>query len=319
MTTRRREEVGLACRATLHPRPPYSFTQALTALHYSPSVVLDAADPALGVYRRALRLAGRDALVVIRARGEPERTELELEVRGAEPHPALAEEAIAFATRVFRLDVDPAPFEAMLARDPVLGALVARFPGLRPILSAEPFEALIFAVIGQQINVSFARTLKRRLVEQFGGWITVDGSRYPLFPAVETLAALAPADLLAHQFSRQKADYIVGLARAVAAGDLDLAAVGARPFPEALAELTRHRGIGRWTAEYLLLRGYGADDSIPAGDLGLRDAIGRAYIGRRASEAEVREVAARWAPHRGWAAFYWWLSLHVAGAEVGTG
>ena len=133
----------------------------------------------------------------------------------------------------------------------------------------------------------------------------------PLVTKVQRLAALEPAELAAHQFSRQKAAYIVGLSRAVHKGELDLDEIGTLPHDEAINALTRHKGVGRWTAEYLLMRGYGAPDSIPAADLGLRDAIGKAYLGRRASEDEVRGIAESWAGQRSWAAFLWWLSLHV--------
>ncbi len=79
---------------------------------------------------------------------------------------------------------------------------------------------------------------------------------------------------------------------------------------EALAQLTAYKGVGRWTAEYVLMRGFGAPDSLPAADVGLRAIIGRAYgLGRTATEAEVRERAEVWAGWRGWAAFTWWLAL----------
>ncbi|HET7034844.1 MAG TPA: AlkA N-terminal domain-containing protein [Thermomicrobiaceae bacterium] len=295
----------------LRPAPPYAFDQALIAMHYSPSVVLDATDPAGGSYRRALRLAGRELLLAIQARGPAEAPLLRLEVRAEGLDDEAGRAAVAFARRVFRLDLDPAPFDAIAARDPVLGAQAARFPGLRPVLVPDPFEALLFAVIGQQINVRFARTLKERLVALAGQQLVVDGVSYPLFPTPAWLAALEPEELAAHQFSRQKASYLVGLSRAVQRGELDLEAIGTLPQEEAIAALTAHKGIGRWTAEYLLMRGYGAPDSIPAADLGLRDSIGKAYLGRRASEAEVRAIAEGWAGQRSWAAFLWWLSLHV--------
>lgn len=295
----------------LRPAPPYAFDLALTAMHFSPSVVLDATDPVGGRYQRALRLAGRELLLAIQARGSTEAPLLRLEVRGEGIDDEVGQAAVAFARHVFRLDLDPAPFDAIAARDPVLGALAGRFPGLRPVLVPDPFEALLFAIIGQQINVRFARTLKQRLVELANQRLVIDGASYPLFPTPAWLAALEPEELAAHQFSRQKASYLVGLSRAVQEGALDLEAIGRLPQEEAIAALTAHKGIGRWTAEYLLMRGYGAPDSIPAADLGLRDSIGKAYLGRRASEAEVRSIAEGWAGQRSWAAFLWWILLHV--------
>jgi DNA-3-methyladenine glycosylase II len=82
------------------------------------------------------------------------------------------------------------------------------------------------------------------------------------------------------------------------------------PSDEAIKELTALRGVGRWTAEYVLMRGLGHPDVIPAADVGLQSAIGRAYgLGRKATEPEVRTLAEQWVPRRSHAAFAWWWSL----------
>jgi DNA-3-methyladenine glycosylase II len=126
------------------------------------------------------------------------------------------------------------------------------------------------------------------------------------------VAALDPAELTTRQFSRSKASYVIHAARAVAEGALDLDAVGALPFDDAVAEMTRLRGIGRWTAEYVLMRGLGVPDSFPAADTGLRAAIGKAYgLGRSATETEARAHAERWVGWRSWAAFIWWMALQT--------
>ncbi|HEY1247314.1 MAG TPA: DNA-3-methyladenine glycosylase [Hyphomicrobiaceae bacterium] len=224
----------------------------------------------------------------------------------------MLDEAERFVRRVFLLDEDPAPFLEAAARDPLFHALVRRFSGLRPVLIADPFETLLWAVAGQQVNVSFARKLKLALVEACGRCIRVDGEEYRLTPTAQEVARLDPAALAARQFSRQKAEYTLGLARAAASGALNFAMLARLPAEEAIASLTRWRGVGRWTAEYVLMRGLGARDVLPAGDLGLQQAIGRAYgLGRTATEVEVRRIAEQWAGWRGWAAFYWWLSIQV--------
>ena len=82
------------------------------------------------------------------------------------------------------------------------------------------------------------------------------------------------------------------------------------PSDQAIRELTALRGVGRWTAEYVLMRGLGHPDVIPAADVGLQSAIGRAYgLGRKATEPEVRMLAEQWVPRRSHAAFAWWWSL----------
>ncbi len=112
------------------------------------------------------------------------------------------------------------------------------------------------------------------------------------------------------QFSRSKAEYIVGLARAVASGELDLDALSTISEAERIERLVRLRGIGRWTAEYGSMRGYGARDSLPAADIGLRNAVTVAYrLDHQATEAEVRAMGERWTPWRAFATFYLWATL----------
>jgi DNA-3-methyladenine glycosylase II len=308
--------VARATRLELHPRPPYDFDLALGYLATSPSSVLEAVDLDERHYARALRLAGQPALITIEARGDVHSPRLALRVEGeAGDDPGVVAEAIAFARRVFLLDDDPAPFLDLAAGDPVLARLTERFPGLRPLLVADPYEALLFAIIGQQVNVTFARKLKRALIDAYGRPYRFGEREYLLLPEPADLAVADPADLRALQFSGQKASYVVGLSQAIAAGDLDLDALAGLPFDEAIAALTRFRGVGRWTAEYVLMRGLGARDSIPAADLGLRKIIGYAYLGRTASEEEVRTLADRWCGWRGWAAFLWWYALQLGGQD----
>ncbi len=303
-----------AYRRELVPTAPYAFDLALAYLRSSPSAILERVDEASATYRRALTVAGRDALLVITSVGTVEAPRLILEVRGALGGDGAS--CLAAAERkaraLFALDEDPAAFLALHAVDPVFGALLRRFHGLRPVLIADPFEALIWGVIGQQVNVAFARKLKLTLVGLWGRRLCIDGVEYPLLPAPADLAGLDPAVLMAHQFSRQKASYVVGLAQAVTTGELDFEALRGLPHEEAIAALTRFRGVGRWTAEYVLMRGLGERDSIPAADLGLRAIVGRAYrLGRKATEAELRGLAERWAGWRGWAAFHWWHALQT--------
>ncbi|MDQ2744312.1 MAG: DNA-3-methyladenine glycosylase, partial [Chloroflexota bacterium] len=203
-------------------------------------------------------------------------------------------------------------FIEIAQNDLVLLRLLTRFLGLRPVLIASPYEALIWAIIGQQINIAFARKLKAALVEYGGRTLLVGDQRYLLLPLPEDVAAMDPESLRARQFSRQKIAYLLDVSAAVASGELDLDALAAVPHEEAIAQLTAYRGVGRWTAEYVLMRGLGAADSIPAADVGLRSIIGRSYgLGRAATELEVREIAAAWAPYRGWATFYWWMALQA--------
>lgn len=287
-------------------RPPFDLALALRYLRLSPSTITERVDR--GCYERPIWLGERPALVRLAPGERPGYLRATLSTATSASRDADALRRLV--TRVFGLDEDLAGLDAVAGNDPTFGRLVERYRGVRPILIADPLEALAWAIIGQQINVAFAAKLKRALIERFGDRLCCDGQVYVLFPRAETLAALGPDDLRPLQFSRQKIDYLVSSAAAVASGALDLAALADLPTDAALAALTRLRGIGRWTAEYVLLRGAGHRDVIPAADGGLRRIIGQAYgLGRLATEAEVRALAERWAGWRGYAAFYWWFYL----------
>lgn len=289
----------------LVPDGPYDFAQVLLHLRTSASAILEhiTAD----AYERALELVGRPVVLRLSSVGTVAQPRLALTVRGEVVDKAVMQAASAQVRRVFMLDVDPTPFLAQIAGDPIFSAQLAPFAGLRPVIMATPYESLLWAIIGQQINVAFAAKLKRVLVELAGRQLVVAGQTYSLLPQPAAVAALDPVQLRERQFSQQKTAYVQTVSAAIAAGEIEFATVQAMPFEEAITALTRFRGIGRWTAECLLMRGLGVQDSLPAGDIALRAVIGRAYgLERHASEAEVRTIAEAWAGWRGWAAFFWW-------------
>jgi len=292
------------------PAVPYDFARALHYVRHSHTAILERGDAA--TYRRALRLAGRDVLLTARAVGTVAAPCIRVDVAGEEIDDAVLAVADARLRHIFTLDVDPAPFLALIANDPVFAGVVEPYPGLRPVLVAAPYESLIGAIIGQQITTAFAAKVKRALFNLAGRTLEIDGERYPLLPEPADVAILDPAELLAHQFSRQKAAAVLNVSQAVATGDLDFAALAPLPPDETLARLMQHKGVGRWTAEVVLMRGLGAQDAIPAGDIGLRAVIGRAYgLGRHASEGEVRERAEACTGWRGWATFFWWHHVQL--------
>lgn len=290
--------------APLSVTPPFAFNLALRYLAASPSAVVEQVED--GEYVRPVHLGGR--WLLLRVREEQGRVaRLLVTLEGRRVSTADLEAASSLASRLFATAED-------------LAALARRCRGLRPVLIGDPFEALIWAVIGQQVNIAFASKLKRALLERFGGTLLNGGRRYSLFPAAERLARLRRADLRPLQFSRQKTDYIIGLSRAIVRGTLDFTTLTGFPTAEAVARLTAFRGIGRWTAEYLLLRGLGDRDALPAADGGLRRIVGEEFgLGRLATEEEVRAIAAPLAGWRGYLAFYWWFTLQERRGREGPG
>ena len=259
-----------AVAARLVPRAPFDFGHILGYLGRSTLEPLDIV--ADGAYRRAVRLGGRPTLVEVRSLGTVDAPELVVRVLAGgdstEHGPDVEGRAVREVARWLRADEDHAELVGIAANDPVFGELLARLRGARSPVMASPFEALTWAVLGQQINLPFAYRLKRALVERYGERLAHDGRAYFLFPSPNVLAEAEPAELRALQFSRQKSEYIRALARLAADDQIDWCGLRAMPSEAAVAELTRLRGVGRWTAEYVCLRGLGHRDVIPAADVG---------------------------------------------------
>lgn len=205
------------------------------------------------------------------------------------------------------LSRDPAPFEAAVAADPRLAALVDGRRGLRVPLTFEPFDCLTWAIVGQQVNLAFACSMVGRLVERAG---TAVGEGLWAPPPAAAVASLGEEDLRQCRFSRQKIDYLLGAARRVAAGDLDLAALAAGSAESAEERLGAVRGLGPWSVGYVMMRGLGLADCLPVGDAGLVRALTRFFaLEARPSAQRTRELMEPFRPFRSFATFHLWQRL----------
>jgi DNA-3-methyladenine glycosylase II len=200
--------------------------------------------------------------------------------------------------RLLGLPFDLDGFYAWAAGDEVLGSLVHRFAGFRPVLSLDPFEALVGTIVAQQVSLFSATAIRNRLVERFGERA---GAAWA-FPARARLAQATDEELLALGFSRAKADYVIGLARA----GIDLDALGLLPDDEVKSRLTALRGIGEWTADWFLARHLARPHAWPWGDLALRKAVERFY-----GSVDVREAGARFHPFQNLTAHYLLIASRV--------
>jgi DNA-3-methyladenine glycosylase II len=184
-------------------------------------------------------------------------------------------------------------FDELCAADPLIAHFAVRYRGFRPVLQADLLTALVRCISAQQVNLRWAATVRRRLAEMFGQPHNVAGHKVYSF-APERVASLQVADIRALQFTTSKAEYIISAARAVAEGDLNITSLADLPDDEVIAKVTAVRGLGLWTAEWVLARTLGRP-RVSAGDLGVRRAIGIAYLGgAMASPEEVRRATAHW-------------------------
>jgi len=202
-------------------------------------------------------------------------------------------------------DHDLTPFHRAFARDPLLGPVLRRRPWLRPRRRPEPFEALAWAICEQLIDGARASAIERRLVGRHGArsWC----GTYRDVPSARAVSRLSPAEVEACGLSPSRAITMVKAAREVATGRADLT-----EHEPAWRRLRKISGVGSWTLESLAFYGQGRDDQLPAGDLAYIKLVGRlARLGRRATEDEVREFFAPYAPFAGLAGTY---LVHAAAA-----
>ena len=259
---------------------------------------------AAGEYRRSLRVDGRAVTLAITLRDTPAPALL---VRSS---PALApEELQAIVRRMFDLTADVEAFRSLAAGDEILAPLVARQPHIRLPQYGDPFEALIRAILGQQVSVAAAATMADRLVRLVAAPApALDGDAFLAFPSPQILAATPMDALRGIGLTRAKSESV--LAAAVAATEMELESLRGMSPEDADARLTSIRGVGPWTAAYLRMRAFGDRDAFPVSDLGIIKAMRREGIER---PAEVLERAERWRPWRAYAALHLWESL---GAKV---
>jgi DNA-3-methyladenine glycosylase II len=209
---------------------------------------------------------------------------------------------------ILGLRIDPAPFADFVRADPLLGPVVARRPGLRIVQSATVFEALTWAIIGQQINLAFAIALRRTFILQAG---RQHASGLWCYPEASDVARLDVDALTSRKFSRSKAETLLRIAHLVASGELALARTD--DAERVAATLLAVKGIGPWTVNYALLRGYGYPDCSLHGDVAIRAAF-QQLLGEdsKPDMARTESLLERYKPHRTMAAAYLWASLNHA-------
>lgn len=209
---------------------------------------------------------------------------------------------------ILGLRIDPQPFAQLAAGAPLLAPLVRVNPGLRIVQSASPFEALTWAIIGQQINLPFAISLRRTFILQAG---RRHGSGLWCYPEARDVARLSVEDLTSRKFSRAKAETVLRLARLVDEGALSLELPSSGDVAAISQALLAVKGIGPWTVNYALLRGYGYADCSLHGDVAIRTALQK-LLGEvtKPDMARTEQWLRQYAPHRTMAAAHLWASLH---------
>ncbi len=195
------------------------------------------------------------------------------------------------------LVIDAEALRHLKNADTVLGRLIDQVGSVELELGEDRFTALARAVAGQQLSVSAARTIWKRLVTLVG---TIDA---------ETIASTDREAMRSVGLSGAKAAYIADLAFQVREGAVNLAGIDRLQDEDAIRELMRIRGVGRWTAEMFLIFSLGRMDVFAQDDVGLQRAMLAAYGIDRSSSHALSDIAQRWRPYRSVASLYLWEAL----------
>ena len=216
--------------------------------------------------------------------------------------------------RILSLDVDGTGFPAVGARDPIVGALQQRYPGLRPVGFWSPYEAAAWAILSQRMRTAQAARVKQRLAERHGTVVDVGGRRLAALPAPRVLRGIGEIEGL----PARKLPWLHGIADAALAGTLDAARLRALEPERALTELRDLPGIGPFGAELILIRGALHPDVFPAHERSVHAEVARAYQLDDPTPEQLEEIADRWRPYRSWVSLLLRTAKPAAGVEPAT-
>ena len=267
-----------------------------------------------GVLSKAITIGEAAVALRIRVSGT-RRVEVELESRDTLTLEARAE----IHRRCWRMvsgGGDPVAFARGADRNPEWSRLQGSERELRVPLVADEFECLLWAVVGQQVNLPFAFRLRRRVIESCA--VRAPGGELA-HPSPAEVARLEPEALHRLQFSRRKAEYLIDLARAVTGGELELVPSPATSVERIEKTLLDRRGLGPWSVQYWLMRGCAFQDCAPVGDSALRASVQNFYgFSERPTDEEVAQRMSRFAPHRSLATVHFWRRANEETATRGA-
>ena len=282
----------------LKPVPPFRLDLTVWVLRRRADNLWDRWD---GItYQRLLALKENALEITVTQNGPPADPELTITAAGVGKKSDLKAMATANLKRMLGLQIDLKEFYSRSGLDDTLNPLVQKFVGLKPPLYPTVYEALVNAITCQQFTLTAGIRLLNRLVTNWG--ITLKGKENSphAFPRPADLAGLEVEALRELGFSRQKALALISLSRKIVDGELDLEELTSLSDASAMQSLTELRGVGRWTAEYVLLRALGRVHIFPGDDVGVRNHLQRWLNLEGPMDYEsVQRTLSRWEPYGG--------------------
>lgn len=286
---------------SLEPAPPFSLELTVWALRRRPDNAVDRWDGK--TYRRALPVAGKFAEVSVTQTGRSKSPRLQVTVVGARRAAGIESFVTVTLNRMLGLQVCLSGFYRIAETDGRLGLLAQRFRGLKPPRFPSVFEAVANGIACQQITLTLGIRVLNHLAETYGA--VIEGSALHAFPQPHDLARREAEELKRLKLSRQKAGALTELSYAIIERGLDLEALANLDDDTAIDRLLKLQGVGRWTAEYALLRGLGRLHIFPCDDVGARNNLQRWLGLKKPLDYEgTQRLLAKWRPYAGFIYFH---------------
>jgi DNA-3-methyladenine glycosylase II len=281
---------------TLTPTPPFDFAHTLRFIGLFP--------PTLGQQQlgdlaltKAFMVKGETVVVEVRSLGTVAEPSLSYTLHSTQP--ASAELRVAVADRVsFYLSLadDLRPFYELGKSDPVFAPIVERLYGFHQVKFPSPFENAVWAILTQRNPMAIAQKMKQRLIDAYGGSLTVHGTEYKSFPDALRLASAPPDEIRTLVHNEQKTPYVIAAANAFANADEGFLRYG--DYDEVAKWLRNIKGIGAWSSTFILIRGLGRTEQI-SDEKALKMAASKYY-----GHADLKRAAEHYGPYQGYWAFY---------------
>jgi DNA-3-methyladenine glycosylase II len=287
----------------IRPKPPFRLDLTVWVLRRSPLNEMDRWDGT--TYRRVLPVDRGAVELAVRQLSRPQHPRLAVDLACGHKSQAMTtsslcemevDEVRRVLTRLLGLDIDLRPFYGLMSTDKRFGPLAHEFMGAKPPRFPSVFEGVVNGIACQQLSLNVGITLLNRLCKAYG---RPCGDAYA-FPRPEDLADVDPRPLRSIGFSTQKAKNTISIARAIASAEIDLENMDGVDDTAAEKTLDGLKGVGRWTAQYVALRGLGRLDVFPADDVGSQNKI-RQWLswGHRPNYEETTRLLAGFRPYRG--------------------
>lgn len=289
---------------TLTPTSPYDFdlTGAYAAYfrgHYGADWFQ------AGVFRRLLDLGDCLCLAKIRSLGTVDSPSLELELQCTALDDSVVSEAQSQVEKLLGIGQDLAPFYRMAHEVPSLATLARGLRGLHIPQTVSVWEALVFSILGQQVSAHMAHMLRTLFIQIYGFSLKESGITYHTFPRPETMLQAGVGGLRSIKISKRKAQFIADIADTLVSGERDLERLQALPDEEITRSLTSIPGVGPWTAQWVLIRGFCRSDAFPNEDLAFRRYLGLLLnYGSPLHPEEALNYSHGWSPFRSYVTTY---------------